>query len=49
MKGSGRPSSVKNEDILIIKKRHDGDPKISAPKCNKIFQEKTNKCITTQT
>jgi transposase len=40
-KSPGRPSILKIENLILIKKIHDKMPKISAPKLNGIFRKKT--------
>jgi Transposase len=48
-KGSGRPSLVNKSDLEIIREIHKKNPKISAPKLNNIFREKTNCTISDET
>jgi transposase len=45
----GRSLSIKSEELEIIKKIHTKNPKISAPRINKIFSEKTNIIVSNQT
>jgi transposase len=47
--GSGRPSLMENTELTILREIHKNNQKISAPKLNKIFSEKTDIKISTQT
>jgi transposase len=46
---SGRPSSIGDKELGIIRKIHKKNPKISVPKLNRIFFEKTSIIVSNQT
>ena len=48
-RGSGRSNALNNDDMYILKRIHKYNPKESAPKLNKIFNNQTSKTISIPT
>ena len=48
-KGSGRSNFLNNDDMYILKRIHECNPKESAPKLNKIFNNQISKSVSTST
>ena len=48
-RGSGRSNALNNDDMYILKRTHECNPKESAPKLNKIFNNQISKSVSTST